>query len=64
VKSITIPVGAGSTVVSLPLDTVKDLKEDGSKQDILVSVVPDPNYNVAPNTVQTAVQHLSLPLPK
>jgi hypothetical protein len=64
VKSITIPVGAGSTVVSLPLDTVKDLKEDGSKQDILVSVVPDPNYNVAPNNVQTAVQQLSLPLPK
>jgi hypothetical protein len=64
VKGITIPVGADSTVVSLPLDTVKDLKEDGSKQDILVSVVPDPNYNVAPNNVQTAVQHLSLPLPK
>jgi len=64
VKGITIPVGAESTVVSLPLDTVKDLKEDGSKQDIIVSVVPDPNYNVAPNNVQTAVQHLSLPLPK
>jgi hypothetical protein len=64
VKSVTIPVGAESTVVSLSLDTVKDLKEDGSKQDIVVSVVPDPNYNVAPNIVQTAVQRLSLPLSK
>jgi hypothetical protein len=64
VKSVMIPAGKPSTIVSLTLDSMKDFKEDGSTQRVLVSVVPDPNYNVAPNIVDTAVQGLTLPLPK
>jgi hypothetical protein len=64
VKSVTIPVGAESTLVSVTLDSAKDFKEDGSKQSVLVSIVPDPNYNVQSNNVNTGVQGLSLPLPK
>ena len=64
VKPVTIPVGAESTVVKLSLDTMSDFKEDGSKQNVLVSVVPDPNYNIQSDNVQTGVQALSLPLPK
>jgi hypothetical protein len=64
VKSITIPAGAESTIVSLPLDSEKDFKEDGSAQNVLVSIAPDPNYNIQSNIVNTGVQGLSLPLPK
>lgn len=63
-KTVTIPVGSDSIVVKLPLDTKSDFQEDGSKQNVRVSVVPDPNYNVQSNSVQTGVQGLSLPLPK
>jgi hypothetical protein len=64
VKSVTIPVGAESTLVSLALDSAKDFKEDGSKQSVLVSIAPDPNYNVQSNIVNTGVKGLLLPLPK
>jgi hypothetical protein len=64
VTSVVIPAGASSTVVPLTLDSAKDFKEDGSKQSVVVSVVPDPNYNVVPNVVDTAVQSVTLPLPK
>jgi hypothetical protein len=63
-KTVTIPVGATSTVVSLTLVSVPDFKEDGSQQSVLVSIKPDSHYNLAPNNVDTAVQSLSLPLPK
>jgi hypothetical protein len=63
-KTVTIPSGASSTVVSLTLDSASDFKGDGSKQSVLVSVLPDPSYNVQPNILNTAVQVLSLPLPK
>jgi hypothetical protein len=63
-KTVTIPVGASSMLVTLALDSKGDFKEDGSKQSVLVSIAPDPNYNVQPNILQTAVQVLSLPLPK
>jgi hypothetical protein len=62
--SVTIPAGASSTTVSLSLDSAKDFAEDHSKQGVLVSIAPDPNYNVEPNIVDTVVQRLSLPLPK
>jgi hypothetical protein len=64
VTSVVIPAGASSTVVPLTLDSAKDFKEDGSKQRVVVSVAPDPNYNVVPNVVDTAVQSVNLPLPK
>ena len=63
-KTVTIPVGAESTLVKLALDSAKDFKEDGSHQSVLVSIAPDPNYNVQSNIVNTGVQALSLPLPK
>jgi hypothetical protein len=63
-KTVTIPVGASSTTVSLMLDSKSDFKEDGSKQSVVVSIQPDPSYNVQPNILNTAVQAVSLPLPK
>lgn len=64
VTSVTIPAGKPGLIFPLTLDSLKDFKEDGSTQTVLVSLVPDPNYNEAPNNVQTAVQALTLPLPK
>src|SRR5215469_9636169 len=63
-KSVTIPIGASSATVTVALDSKSDFKEDGSKQSVVVSIQPDPNYQVQSNTVQTGVQVLSLPLPK
>ena len=63
-KTVTIPVGSSSTTLSLTLDSKSDLKEDGSKQSVVVSIFPDPNYNLQPEILQTGVQVLSLPLPK
>ncbi|MBV9873305.1 MAG: hypothetical protein JO025_01140, partial [Verrucomicrobia bacterium] len=62
--SVTIPVGASSATVTVALDSKSDFKEDGSKQSVVVSIQPDPNYEVQPNNLQTGVQVLSLPLPK
>jgi hypothetical protein len=62
--SVTIPAGKPTFIFPLTLDSLKDFKEDGSTQTVLVSLVPDPNYNEAPNNVQTGVQTLTLPLPK
>jgi hypothetical protein len=59
-KTVTIPVGASSTVVTVTLDSSRGSK----KQSVVVSVLPDPSYNVQPNILNTAVQVLSLPLPK
>jgi hypothetical protein len=64
VTTVTIPAGKSGVVFPLTLDSVKDFKEDGSTQRVLVSVAPNPKYNPASNIVQTAVQNLSLPLPK
>jgi hypothetical protein len=63
-KAVTIPVGSSSTTVALALDSKSDFKEDGSKQSVVVSIQPDPSYNVQSNNLQTGVQVLSLPLPK
>ena len=63
-KSVTIPTGASSATVSVALDSKSDFKEDGSKQSVVVSIQPDPNYQVQPVNLQTGVQVLSLPLPK
>lgn len=63
-KSVTIPIGASSATVSVALDSKSDFKEDGSKQSVVVSIQPDPNYQVQSNNLQTGVQVLSLPLPK
>ncbi|MBV8280002.1 MAG: hypothetical protein JO170_32700 [Verrucomicrobia bacterium] len=62
--SVTIPVGASSATVAVALDSKSDFKDDGSKQSVVVSIQPDPNYQVQPVNVQTGVQVLSLPLPK
>jgi hypothetical protein len=62
--SVTIPVGASSATVTVALDSKSDFKEDGSKQSVVVSIQPDPNYQVQPVNLQTGVQVLSLPLPK
>jgi hypothetical protein len=62
--SVTIPIGASSATVTVALDSKSDFKEDGSKQSVVVSIQPDPNYQVQPNNLQTGVQVLSLPLPK
>jgi hypothetical protein len=62
--SVTIPIGASSATVTVALDSKRDFKEDGSKQSVVVSIQPDPNYQVQPNNLQTGVQVLSLPLPK
>lgn len=59
-KTVTIPVGASSTVATVTLDSSSDSK----KPNVAVSVLPDPSYNVQPNNLQTGVQVLSLPLPK
>jgi hypothetical protein len=64
VTSVIIPAGKPSIIFPLTLDSVKDFKEDGSTQSVLVSVVPNPNYTPASNIVQTAVEDLNLPLPK
>jgi len=64
VTSVTVPAGKPGVIVSLPLDSAKDFKEDGSPETVVVSVVPDPNYNVLPDIVNTAVTNLTLPLPK
>ncbi|MGA7128144.1 MAG: hypothetical protein WBZ19_17660, partial [Chthoniobacterales bacterium] len=58
-KTVTIPAGASSVTASLVLAA-----SDSSKQNVVVSVQPDPSYNVQPNILNTAVQVLSLPLPK
>jgi hypothetical protein len=63
-KMVTIPVGASSTTVTVALDSKSDFKQDGSKQSVVVSIQPDPSYNVQSNNLQTGVQVLSLPLPK
>jgi hypothetical protein len=63
-QTVTIPVGASSTTASVTLDSKSDFKEDGSKQSVVVSIQPDPSYNVQPNILNTAVQAVSLPLPK
>jgi sugar lactone lactonase YvrE len=63
-QSVTIPVGASSATVSVALDSKSDFKEDGSKQNVVVSIQPNSGYNVQPNEVQTGVQVLSLPLSK
>jgi hypothetical protein len=63
-QTVTIPAGASSTTVGVTLDTKRDLKEDRSKQSVVVSIQPSSSYNVEPNTVQTGVQVLSLPQPK
>ena len=62
--SVTIPIGASSATVTVALDSKSDFKEDNSKQSVVVSIQPDPNYQVQPNNLQTGVQVLSLPLPK
>jgi hypothetical protein len=62
--SVTIPIGASSATVTVALDSKSDFKDDGSKQSVVVSIQPDPNYQVQPNNLQTGVQVLSLPLPK
>ena len=62
--SVTIPIGASSATVTVALDSKSDFKEDGSKQSVVVSIQPDPNYQVQSNNLQTGVQVLSLPLPK
>jgi hypothetical protein len=58
-KTVTIPAGASSVTVSLAL-----APSDSSKQNVAISVLPDPSYNVQPKILNTAVQVLSLPLPK
>ncbi|HTD15163.1 MAG TPA: hypothetical protein VK673_08280, partial [Chthoniobacterales bacterium] len=63
-KSVTIPVGASSATVAVALDSKSDFKEDGSTQSVVVSIQPDPNYQVQSNNLQTGVQVLVLPLPK
>jgi hypothetical protein len=63
-KSEVIPIGSSSVTFSLPLDSASDFKEDGSQQSVVVNIEPDANYNVVPNILNTAVQVLSLPLPK
>jgi hypothetical protein len=63
-KSVTIPVGASSATVAVALDSKGDFKEDGSKQSVVVSIQPDPSYQVQPVNLQTGVQVLSLPLSK
>src|ERR1700741_5551728 len=63
-KSVTIPVGDSSATVTVALHSKSDFKEDGSKQSVVVSIHPDPNYQVQPVNLQTGVQVLSLPLPK
>ena len=63
-KSVTIPIGASSATVAVALDSKSDFKEDGSKQSVVVSIQPDPNYQVQPVNLQTGVQVLTLPLPK
>jgi hypothetical protein len=63
-QTVTIPVGASSTTASVTLDSKSDFKDDGSKQSVVVSIQPDPSYNVQSNSLQTGVQVLSLPLPK
>jgi hypothetical protein len=62
--SVTIPIGASSATVTVALDSKSDFKDDGSKQSVVVSIQPDPNYQVQPVNLQTGVQVLTLPLPK
>jgi hypothetical protein len=63
-KSVTIPIGASSATVAVALDSKSDFKEDGSKQSVVVSIQPDPNYQAQPVNLQTGVQVLTLPLSK
>jgi hypothetical protein len=63
-QTVTIPVGKSATTVSIPLDSKKDFKEDGSTQRVVVSIVPDKTYNLLPNSVNTGVEVVFLPLPK
>ncbi len=63
-KSVVIPAGVTTFTFTLPLDSKNDFKEDGSSQHVLVSVAPDPNYNVDPNSVKTAAEAIGLPLPQ
>src|SRR5258708_37969096 len=63
-KSVVIPAGVTTFTFTLPLDSKNDFKEDGSSQHDLVSVAPDPDYNVEPNSVKTAAEAIGLPLPQ
>jgi hypothetical protein len=63
-KSVVIPAGTTTLTFTLPLDSQSDFKEDGSSQHVLISVAPDPNYNVEPNSLRTAAEVLGLPLPQ
>jgi hypothetical protein len=54
-ESVKIPAGTGSALITISLP---------SGQPVLVSIAPDPSYNVQPNYVQTGVQRLPVPLPQ
>jgi hypothetical protein len=57
-QTVTIPPGASSTIVTVPFKSI-----GGSKR-VLVTIQPDPNYNVVPDILNTAVQGLPEPLPR
>jgi hypothetical protein len=56
-QTVTIPAGASSLLATVTLGT------SDANQKVVVRVLPDPNYNVQPNDVNTADQVVSLPLP-
>jgi len=57
-QAATIPPGASSTIVTV------HFKPIGGSRRVVVSIQPDPNYNVVPDIVNTAVQALPEPLPR
>jgi hypothetical protein len=57
-QTVTIPPGASSTIVTIHFKSI------GASKRVLVSIQPDPNYNVVPDVLNTAVQVLPEPLPR
>jgi hypothetical protein len=56
-QTVTFPAGSSSQLATVTLGT------SDASQKVVVRVLPDPNYNVQPNDVNTADQVVSIPLP-
>lgn len=60
---ITIPAARSQTTVPIDLDSIADLQEDNNHQQVVVTVDPDPNYNVIPYVTNGGSQVITIPIP-
>jgi hypothetical protein len=60
---ITIPAGKSQTTTSVNLDSISDLNEDSGHQQVVVTVDPDPNYDVIPYVNNGGSQVITIPIP-